>query len=114
MNLKTKAAITAAPTTDAKVRNEKDICKILEYFRYNTATTLDAMVETGILRNSITWYVAQLEEMGELQAVSINPDRRTRRMAKYYSADRSQWPQKSKERELCLFPDFDGKEVRNG
>lgn len=45
----------------AKVHNPKDLCKILDYFRYTTGSTLDAALATGILRNSITWYVAYLE-----------------------------------------------------
>ena len=109
-----RAAMTAAPIIPtAKVRQEKDLCKIWAYFRYKTATTLDAMLATGILRNSITWYVRDLERLGELQAVCVKPDKHTKRMAKYYSADRSKWPQKQQKRELCLF-DFDGEEVRNG
>lgn len=101
------------PNPLAKIQQGKDICKVLDYFRYTTATTLDAMLATGVLRNSITWYVRDLERLGELQAVCTMPDRHTKRMAKYYSADRSNWPQKSQKRELCLF-DFDGEEVRNG
>jgi len=108
-----KAAEAAPIIPTAKVRQEKDICKILTYFRYKTATTLDAMLATGVLRNSITWYVRDLERLGELQAVCVKPDKHTKRMAKYYSADRNKWPQKPRKLELCLF-DFDGEEVRNG
>lgn len=108
-----KAAEAAPIIPSAKVHKEKDISKILAYFRYKTATTLDAMLATGVLRNSITWYVRGLERMGELQAVCVKPDKHTKRMAKYYSADRSKWPQKQQKRELCLF-NFDGEEVRNG
>ena len=109
-----KAAEAAPITPTTKVRHKKDICKILAYFRYKTATTLDAMLATGVLRNSITWYVRDLERWGELQVVCVKPDKHTKRMAKYYSADRSKWPHKPQKRELCLFPDFDGMEVRNG
>lgn len=108
-----KAAEAAPIIPNAKVRQEKDLCKILAYFRYKTATTLDAMLATGVLRNSIIWYVRDLERLGELQAVCVKPDRHTKRMAKYYSADRNKWPQKPLKRELCLF-DFNGEEVRNG
>ena len=108
-----KAAEAAPIIPSAKVHQEKDICKILAYFRYKTATTLDAMLATGVLRNSITWYVRDLQRLGELQVVCVKPDKHTKRMAKYYSADRNKWPQKPLKRELCLF-DFDGEEVRNG
>ena len=105
--------IRITPNPLAKVRQEKDICKVLDYFRYKTATTLDAMLATGVLRCSITWYVRDLERLGELQAICVRPDKHTRRMAKYYSADRSKWPHKPLKRELDLFADA-GKEVRNG
>lgn len=76
-----------------KVDNSKDIDKVCAFFRYKTATTLDAAIETGILRNSITWYVSILEGLGMLQAVKRWPDTRTGRMAKYYSANPGLWHQ---------------------
>ena len=100
-----KAAEAAPIIPSAKVHQEKDICKILAY--------LDAMLATGVLRNSITWYVRDLQRLGELQVVCVKPDKHTKRMAKYYSADRNKWPQKPLKRELCLF-DFNGEEVRDG
>lgn len=101
------------PNPLAKIQQEKDICKVLAYFRYKVGTSLDAALSMGVLRNSVTWYIAQLEELGELQAVCVRPDRHTGFRAKHYSADRSKWPQKPKKLEPCLF-DFDGEEVRNG
>lgn len=101
------------PNPLAKVQREKDICKVLDFFRYKVGTTLDAALSTGILRNSITWYVAQLEELGELQAIFARPDRHTGFRAKHYSADRSKWPHKPLKRELDLFPDLE-KEVHYG
>lgn len=77
----------------AKVHNPKDLCKILDYFRYKVGTTLDAALDTGILRNSITWYVAYLENAGLLQAICIKRDRHTLRRAKHYSADPALWQQ---------------------
>lgn len=77
----------------AKVHNPKDLCKILDFFRYTTGTTLDAAIATSILRNSITWYVDYLEKAGVLQAVCIKRDRTTGYKAKHYSADPALWPQ---------------------
>ena len=76
---------------NAKVGFSKDIDKVLEYFRYTTGTTLDAMLDTGILRNSITWYVRDLEKLGLLQAIARKADTHTGRMAKYYSANPELW-----------------------
>ena len=88
--------------TGAKVRQEKDIEKVLDYFRYTTGTTLDCMFATGILRNSITWYIHDLERLGLLQAIYVAPDRRTHFMAKHYSADPSKWQTKPNP-QLSLF-----------
>ncbi len=85
-----------------KVDNSKDISKVLNFFRYKVGTTLDAMIATGVLRNSITWYVVQLEELGLLQAVFVKPDTHTGFKAKYYSADPDKWLKK-KQKELSLF-----------
>lgn len=101
------------PNPLAKIQQEKDICKVLDYFRYKVGTSLDVALSTGILRNSVTWYIAQLEELGELQAICVCPDRHTGFKAKHYSADRTKWPQKSQKRELDLFPDTE-KEVQYG
>lgn len=76
-----------------KVKESKDIDKVCTFFRYTTATTLDAAIATGILRNSITWYVSILEGLGMLQAVKRLPDKHTGRMAKYYSANPGLWHQ---------------------
>lgn len=75
----------------AKLDNSKGIIKIYDYFRYKTATTLDAALGTGIPRNSITWYVDMLEKMGELKAVYSAPDQRTGRVAKHYSSNPGEW-----------------------
>ena len=98
-------ATGAAPIQDltgAKVRQEKDIEKVLDYFRYTVGTTLDCMFATSILRNSITWYVHSLERLGLLQAIYVAPDRRTHFMAKHYSADPSKWVNKP-DSQLSLF-----------
>ena len=107
---KKKAAITAAPkNTITKIEEEKDITKVLNYFRYTTGTTLDCMIATGVLRNSITYYVHDLENIGLLQAVYRMPDKHTHRLAKHYSADRSQWKQ-GKEFQLSLFDEKGGRD----
>lgn len=87
---------------NAKISISKDIEKVLEYFRYTTGTTLDVMLATGVLRNSVTWYVRELEELGLLQAITRKADSHTGRLAKYYSANPDMWVRK-KSRQLSLF-----------
>ena len=102
---KKEKATEAAPIQDltgAKVRQEKDIEKVLDFFRYKVGTTLDCMFATGVLRNCITWYVRDLEQMGLLQAIYKAKDKRTHFMAKHYSADPSKWANKP-EMQLSLF-----------
>ena len=86
---------SAPQDTGAKVgiipETTKDLLKVLEYFRYTTGTTLDCAKATGVLRNSITWYVAEFEKLRLLQAVCVKPDVTTGFKAKHYSADPSQW-----------------------
>lgn len=89
-------------TNDAKVAFSKDIDKVCDYFRYKTATTLDAALNTGVLRNSITWYVSELIELGMLQVVGVRPDSHTGRMVKYYSADPKQWSEQPRPRYVQL------------
>lgn len=106
-----RRAANATPIKDTtKVSKEKDITKVFEFFRYTTATTLDCMLATGILRNSITWYIRDLEAMGEIQAVCRKRDIHTKRVAKYYSANRDKWQKKPQRQELNLF----GKEGNYG
>lgn len=103
MEEKKKAAIVAAPNIDtANVQNPKDLDKVLEYFRYTVGTTLDCFFATGVLRNCITWYVRDLENMGLLQAIYVAPDKRTHFLAKHYSADPSKW-EKKPDTQLFLF-----------
>lgn len=105
---KTERATEVAPNThDTKVEKEKDITKVFNFFRYTTDTTLGCMIATGVLRNSITYYVRDLENMGLLQAVYRMPDKYTHRLAKHYSADKSQWAQR-KEQQLSLFDEKGG------
>ncbi len=95
MNKKRKGGANATPTrTDTKVTYQKDIDKVFEFFRYTTGTTLDCAIATGVLRNSITYYVADLEKLEILKPVSITADGNTGRMAKHYSADHANWAHK--------------------
>ena len=86
----------------AKIHNPSDLAKVLDYFRYTTGTTLDCMFATGVLRNCITWYVRDLEQMGLLQVIYRAKDKRTHFMAKHYSADPSMWQNKP-DTQLSLF-----------
>ena len=88
--------------TDVKGHSNKDLYRVFEYFCYNVGSTLDAALATGILRNSITWYVSKLEKEGLLKVVCIKHDRTTGYMAKHYSADSSQWKHQV-EQQLSLF-----------
>ena len=82
--------------------SNKDLTKVLSFFRYTIGTTLDCMLGTGVLRNSITWYIVYLQNIGALQVVCRQPDRHTGRLAKHYSADPTQW-NKTNCQELTLF-----------
>lgn len=95
MKEKRKAAEAAQLTDVTNVHNPKDLARILNYFRYKVGTSLDAMLSTGILRNSITWYIAQLEDAGLLKAIYTAKDKHTGFRAKHYSADTTKWPKAS-------------------
>lgn len=99
---KKEKATEAAPQIDgANVHNPADLTKVLNYFRSTVGTTLDCMFDTGILRNSITYYVSTLETAGLLQAIYQAPDRRTHCMAKHYSADPAKW-RKAPDKQLAI------------
>lgn len=76
---------------DAKVQHIKDIYKCCEFFHYTIGTTLDCAKTTGILRNSITWYVRDLMKLGILKVVCIQLDATTGRRAKHYSSNPNKW-----------------------
>ncbi len=104
----TTRADATAHKTSGKVQTligkDKDLIRVLDYFRYKNggATTLMCMYETGILRNSITWYVDYLEKIGELQAIKKDKDPYTGFTAKYYSANQTLW-ERTRYQELSLF-----------
>ena len=82
----------------------KDIEIVFQYFRYNIGTSLDCALATGILRNSITYYISDLIELGMLGIVRKDKDRTTRHWAFHYSADVSLW-QKRRWVQLQLWED---------
>lgn len=88
------------------VENISDLEKVKMFFRDNVGTTLDCFIVTGILRNSITYYVAFLEAHNEIQAIYVGRDQTTGRMAKHYSTDKSKW-KKQFPQEGSLFKELD-------
>lgn len=95
MNGKKVRGADATPNRHStKIVHEKDIDKVLEFFQYTIGTTLDCAIATGVLRNSITYYVADLERMDILRAVCRSADSTTGRTAKHYSADPAMWVQR--------------------
>ena len=80
-----------SPTHVTKVAKEKDICKVLDFFRYKVGTSLDCALATGILRNSVTWYIQDLIDEGLLQSIGRSKDATTCYQANYYTADKSKW-----------------------
>lgn len=82
--------------------NPKDFKRIYFWFKKNVGTTLDAALATGILRNSITYYVDHLETAGLLQAIHKDYDKTTHRIAKHYTANQTLWA-KPKYVQLSLF-----------
>ena len=79
------------PENTAKIIRVKDICKVYDYFRYKVGTSLDCAIATGILRNSITWYISDLIDENLLQSIGRFRDSTTGFRANHYSADPSKW-----------------------
>lgn len=108
METQRKGAAVASTQTEAGAKvanncgNAKDLAIILEYFKYRVATTMEAFLETGVMRWSITWYVRYLEDAGLLQVVKRGADPITGHTAKFYSADPAKW-MKPKFTQLSLF-----------
>ena len=94
---------------EAKIGNPlqktKDLSRVLQYFHYKVGTSLDCALSTGILRNSITWYISDLEHMGLLQAIKKDKDKTTGFRAKYYSADTALWP-KTNYKQLTIWEEL--------
>jgi hypothetical protein len=82
--------------------NPKDLERIYLWYKENVGTTLDAALATGILRNSITYYVDHLECAKKLQAIYKDYDKTTHKMAKHYTANQTLWT-KPKYVQLSLF-----------
>ena len=92
MTKKSRASLSAHPQNhNAKLAPSKGITKVFEFFQYTIGTTLDAALATGVLRNSITYYVRDLEDVGLLRVVYIKPDKTTGYKAKHYSSDPANW-----------------------
>ena len=62
MTMKKYQIMVSPKNNNAKVHESKDICKVFLYFRYNVGTSLDCAIATGVLRNSVTYYVDYLEK----------------------------------------------------
>jgi len=56
-------------------------------FKERPKTTLEVAIETGVLRNCITWHVAEMEARGLIQVVKKALDPFTRFKAGFYSTD---------------------------
>ena len=109
MKEKVKGSHNDCPNTNTeKIDNSKDITKVLAYFRYKVATTLDAALDLGMLRDSIAWYVRDLEAMGLLQAICKRPDATTGYKANYYSANPSLWVRKPQQLSLFTLKEMEG------
>ena len=80
--------------TGTKIAKAKDISKVLDFFSYKVGTSLDCALATGILRNSITWYVQDLIDEGLLQSIGKQKDATTGYQANHYTTDRSKWVQR--------------------
>lgn len=64
---------------------------------------MDAALDLGVLRNSVTWYIDYLEKEGLLQAIYRRPDVHTGFKAKWYSADPTKWHTQPRNIQLDLF-----------
>lgn len=103
-----KRATGAAPCNTktnlpAKVMKDSDLSKVYRYFLNNVATSLECAFAVDRLRNSVTWYIDMLEQSGKLMAVRRGRDPYTGRTAKFYTADRSKWPERKPDSQLTLF-----------
>ena len=60
---------------------------VYQSFKERPKTTLEVAIESGILRNCITWYVAEMEEKGLIQIIRKGADPFTHFKAGFYSTD---------------------------
>lgn len=89
MTMKKYQIMVSPKNNNAKVHESKDICKVFLYFRYNVGTSLDCAIATGVLRNSVTYYVDYLEKQKLLGVAYVRKDKNTGYKAKHYTADKS-------------------------
>ncbi len=76
---------------DEECKSRNDLFLTLEFFRNHIGTSLDCAFATGILRNSITLYIRDLEDKGLLRVMYKGADSRTGHTAKHYSANPANW-----------------------
>ena len=100
-----KATITAAPEHSSEGKDSHFVNQfqtVYHCFLEKPKTTLMAALETGVLRNCITWYVAEMEAEGRIQVIRKGKDPFTHFTAGFYSTDDDLFV-KSKVKQLSLF-----------
>lgn len=108
---KKERATGAAPSlnlTGAKLQKDNDLCKVYQYFLTHIGTSLECAFAIDRLRNSVTWYIDDLEQAGHLMAIRKGRDPYTGHLAKFYTADKSKWPQQQPDPQLSLFDEKGG------
>ena len=87
-----KATITAAPEHSSEGKDSHFVNQfqtVYHCFLEKPKTTLMVALETGVLRNCITWYVAEMEEKGLIQVIQKGFDPFTGFKAGFYSTNKS-------------------------
>ena len=100
-----EATITAAPqhsSNDKGNHFESQYQIVYQSFLERPKTTLEAALETGVLRNCITWHVAEMEKRELIQVIRKGFDPYTGFLAGFYSTDTNLFD-KPKVKQLDLF-----------
>ena len=96
-------AVLPAQTKQCKGNHFESQYKIVyQSFNEYPKTTLMVAIETGVLRNCITWHVAEMEKRGLIQVVKTGLDPYTKVLAGFYSTDEALFT-KSNIQQLNLF-----------